>query len=662
VNRRAMARLATLALGFFALTATGSAHYFYYYIVNGSPTIVKFDLTTLVNNSLPFYIADEGPSALVAGDSFQAVISEVRAAAAVWNGVGSSNIQLAYGGLFTEGRIDSAPSVDVHFSDDVPPGLLAIGGPESLGVASTDANGVPFYPITRSQLLLPSDMTQLPFYGPIPSYSENFFVTLVHEFGHTLGLQHSLASSVMSTLTTSASSKGTPLAPDDIAGISVLYPAGKYLSTVGSISGSVTLNGTGVNLASVVAITANTPAITALTNPDGTYQIDGVPPGPYYVYVQPLPAPLASESAYDNLIYPRDSSGNGIPPNYASFVTQFYTGANGGTQNPQQAELLGVSAGNVTGGINFSVAGEAAEAVASVRTYGYTKAGIYVIPAPVTLGSSSSSLIAATGVGLLQANNTVTPDLNVSALGAAISLYAPEAYPPPQPYIALYVQQNTFAIAAGPKHLLFSTPGDIYVLPSAFTMVVNPPPSITSATPTFDANGNRAVAVAGTTFLPDTIILFDGLPGAIESVQADGSLLVTPPQAPGGYTATVVALSSDGQSSLFLGGPQTYTYDPAGAASLVVRPPVLAPRTETTLTITGTNTNFIAGVTLVGFGTSDAVVEQVTVLSPTAMTVLVSTANSAIPASAISVTTGLNVISQALGNQVTAADSLQTGN
>jgi len=41
----------------------------------------------------------------------------------------------------------------------------------------------------------------------------------------------------MSTLTTSASSKSEPLGADDIASISLLYPAANYLSSVGSISG-----------------------------------------------------------------------------------------------------------------------------------------------------------------------------------------------------------------------------------------------------------------------------------------------------------------------------------------------------------------------------------------------------------------------------------------
>jgi hypothetical protein len=68
--------------------------------------------------------------------------------------------------------------------------------------------------------------------------------------------------------------------------------------------------------------------------------------------------------------------------------------------------------------------------------------------------------------------------------------------------------------------------------------------------------------------------------------------------------------------------------------------------------VVGVNTSFIAGQTTVGFGTSDVVVTEVTVLSPTRLSVQV-TPNVTVPTSGINVTTGLSVISQALGNNVT---------
>ena len=59
----------------------------------------------------------------------------------------------------------------------------------------------------------------------------------------------------------------------------------------GSISGQVTFAGgnTAVNLASVVALPAAGPAVSALTDPAGFYNISGLPVGTYMLYVHPLP-------------------------------------------------------------------------------------------------------------------------------------------------------------------------------------------------------------------------------------------------------------------------------------------------------------------------------------------------------------------------------------
>lgn len=117
----------------------------------------------------------------------------------------------------------------------------------------------------------------------------------------------------MSTQITRATSKASPLAADDIAGISLLYPARNFLSLTGTITGRVTLGGNGVGMASVTAIPPSGPALNTLTNPDGTYRIDGIPQGQYFVYVQPLPSPLDGEASPANIVAPIGPDGQPFP-------------------------------------------------------------------------------------------------------------------------------------------------------------------------------------------------------------------------------------------------------------------------------------------------------------------------------------------------------------
>lgn len=663
MRRAGLVRLAALVLTLFSLAASASAYYFYVSFNTSSgpynPIVKKFNLNALNNNTVPYFISNQGPVNTVAGDSYQGIVSEIRAAADVWNSVSTSQLRLGYGGLFTAGTTETAPGIDILFNDDIAPGIVALGGPMTTGGTGYDANGNSFIPIMRSKLVLHSDFSLIRS-DQRASYSELFFVTLVHELGHTLGLQHTLTSSVMATQTTSTSTRATPLGADDIAGVSLLYPASGYLATVGSISGRVALNGSGVNLASVVAIPPSGPAISSLTNPDGSYQINGIPAGIYYyVYVHPLPPAIAGlEVTPDNIALPMDANGNSIQPNYTAFATQFYTGGNGGTQDWTQAQTIFVSAANVVSGINFNVNSRASEAVSSVRIYGFSPTNVPVINGPITLGSQNPMPLAADGSGLLQTNNTVMPGLSVSTLGGVARISHLRPYPPPTPYIAVDALLSLGA-GPGPKHLLFATPNDLYILPSGFTAVIYSPPSINNTVPTYDSNGNRAVAIYGSGFASDTRIFFDGQAGVIEGVQSDGSLLVTPPPAPGSYTANVVALNSDGQSSSFIQPtPATYTYDPAGVPSLTVMPSMIPPIGSTVVDIVGVNANF-TGATTVGFGTSDAVVQTITVLSPTHLSVVVSASNAWVPTSGISVTTGLQIVSQATGNQISATDPQQ---
>ena len=83
---------------------------------------------------------------------------------------------------------------------------------------------------------------------------------------------------------------GRTLRADDIAGISDLYPDGKFTEDTGSISGRVTKSGQGVFGAHVVAFNPTTGALVGnfSLDPLGRFSIAGLTPGLYVVRVEPL--------------------------------------------------------------------------------------------------------------------------------------------------------------------------------------------------------------------------------------------------------------------------------------------------------------------------------------------------------------------------------------
>ena len=348
------------------------------------------------------------------------------------------------------------------------------------------------------------------------------------------------------------------------------------------------------------------------------------------------------------MVAPKDPNGNSLPFPTTAFETQFY----GGTRDYTQSPRVYVYSGTVTSGTNFSVRPRNYVGINSIRTYGYSAANVPIASPP--LGLSSFNSMVAAGPGLLLNGSTVAPGLNISVLGNAVAQfadlrpYSAGGYN----YLAMDVTLNGNFGYTGPKHLVFTTANDLYILPSGFTIVSGAPPSISSVTPGFDNSGNRIATISGSNFQKGTRILFDGLSVAVSSVSDDGTTLtVVPPPGPGSYQAVLTALNSDGQSSNFLqaSAPAQYFYDSASQPSIAVPPGVLAPGDDV-VDVIGTNTNFIDGQVWVGFGSSDAVVKKVTVVSPTHLRVNVTVgANAFVPATAINVTNGLNVISQNLG-------------
>jgi len=129
----------------------------------------------------------------------------------------------------------------------------------------------------------------------------------LHEIGHFIGLGHSAigetemrpdgtrrvlgSGAVMFPIAMGRGiTQDRELQPDDVAGISDLYPAGGFRESTGVASGRVTRNGTGVLGAHVVAFNpASGGLIASFTlNTDGEFEIAGLRPGPHVIRVEPL--------------------------------------------------------------------------------------------------------------------------------------------------------------------------------------------------------------------------------------------------------------------------------------------------------------------------------------------------------------------------------------
>jgi hypothetical protein len=128
----------------------------------------------------------------------------------------------------------------------------------------------------------------------------------LHEVGHLFGLGHSAlgetelvsggrrviaAESVMFPIAFSSGNvEGRTLRPDDIAGISDIYPANDFRQQRGSVSGRITKNGTGVLGAHVIAFNPRTGRIVGgfTLNQDGRFTIAGLDQGIHVIRVEPL--------------------------------------------------------------------------------------------------------------------------------------------------------------------------------------------------------------------------------------------------------------------------------------------------------------------------------------------------------------------------------------
>jgi uncharacterized protein (TIGR03437 family) len=628
-------------------------HYvFYYRSTPFLPMEAKFDLNRLTNNTLVFTVADNGPATYFANDSFGSVLAEVKQALAVWNSVQSSSLRVAFGGLQPQNQNSNTPGAEITFQD-LGPGTLGL---TSVSMPASPSFAGQFVPISRSQVMLTNNTGQ----QPGPSYYETFFTTAVHEIGHALGLQHTWTASAMSQATIRNTSRTRPIDADDMAGLSLLYPAANWTANFGTISGRVTYSdGGAVALASVVAISNSGPAISTLTNPDGSYSISGLSPNTYELYVHPLP-PDAVVAGGEGLQLPQYENGQAIGAS-SPFRTVFHPGV----QDYRQATQFTVTGGSNFSNQNFSVQGRTSVPTYNVqtwsfldpvnRTYPFQLPANYVAVTPAFMDDTQPAafVIALTSSG----TPSIPTPQSVTLMGVGAANFA--TYTSNLgPSLSMSFGLASF-LGVGPRHLILNFGDDIYVLPNAIDLVQKGPPVVSAVS----SNGDNTVTVGGAGFGADSRVFFDGMEAAGTYNASNNTITVTPPAAPNGQVSAVSVYNSDAQNSLFIQSqnPPTYTYSNNGNPQIQSITPSLLQAGLTTspfsakLDITTSATQFVDGQVSVGFGSSDVTVSRVWVLSPTHLVANVVVApGAAIGSLTISIISGMQTLEQGGALQIQA--------
>lgn len=316
-----------------------------------------------------------------------------------WDNVATANLTLVNAGTLGRDVISATDpyiSGSTQFSDGVNPVVfdangsitdakLGVGANQSvIGFAGSAYSGntyVEGYAIINGALTGTGSQTNI----------DTYEATMTHEIGHFLGLGHSQVSmhgDFCTMYPVIYKTQMKTLQPDDIASISLLYPTTTYLATVGTITGTVKrANGAALSGVNVIAENASTGAAystvvdyfsggrAGFDSPpaaSGSYTISGLPPGSYYVRIEPMNAAFTGGSSVASYNTPINTS----------VVREWYNaGSESGDwllDNTNQHTAVSVAAGQTVSGIN--IIGNESNQVTSLTYHNGTPYYVWSIP------------------------------------------------------------------------------------------------------------------------------------------------------------------------------------------------------------------------------------------------------------------------------------------
>lgn len=272
------------------LTALPASAYLKFgYSAGGRPLVLRWP----EGRPVAYFVGSEGGGG-VSGEEFRATVTR---AFATWEAVASAAVSFTQAGV--SDRVPGDNDGVTLLAFDTRPELDRTLGATSYTIDVTTGT------------LLEADVffnASFPWSTASTGQGGRFDLESIatHEIGHLLGLGHSAlgeteqvgtgrrvlsAGAIMFPIAFSPGNiDGRRLQPDDVAGISDIYPSSTFRQETGSISGRVTKGGLGVFGAHVVAMHLRTGAlIGGFTLDDaGTFVLAGVEPGPVVLRVEPL--------------------------------------------------------------------------------------------------------------------------------------------------------------------------------------------------------------------------------------------------------------------------------------------------------------------------------------------------------------------------------------
>ena len=170
----------------------------------------------------------------------------------------------------------------------------------------------------------------------IPEGTQSVLEIATHELGGVLGLDVSGVGAASMFPHHAPGNVRCGLSGDDEAGLASAYSASTFPANRGGISGAITRGSNGIFGAHVVALdSSGSVRGAAVSRSDGTYLINGLQPGAYTVFAEPLDGPVSSVD---------------LAPYYQGIVTDFQTTFYGGSTSP--ATVM-VAAGSINSGRNI---------------------------------------------------------------------------------------------------------------------------------------------------------------------------------------------------------------------------------------------------------------------------------------------------------------------